>query len=106
MGILNNKPLLFGIGAVLFLAFPAGFFVYVLVIGTMFLMRSMDARLSGKTNEEVSEEMSPTQQTFFYLMKHTTTPKVAHNGEHSKLSEYEKETWNDIVTQLREEDSK
>jgi hypothetical protein len=106
MKILNNKPLLFIIGAILLFALPVAFAVYIIVISAMFLMRSLDARLSIKSEDEIAEEMSPVQQTYFYLMKHSTTPLLSDNGEHSELSKYEKETWESIVSGIREEDSK
>lgn len=105
MQFLNNKKTLISVGVVLLFLFPIGFFIYATVVGSMFLIRSIEGKTQEKTATEVAEDTTPTRQTFFYLMKLSNSKKLSHNGEYSMLSDYENQTWNQIVETLRKEDN-
>lgn len=105
MQFVNNKTALITFGLLLLFLFPIGFFIYITIIASIFMVKTLDGKSSTKTATEVAAEMTPTQQTFFYLMKHNQSTNVSHNGEYSKLSKYETDAWNEIVETLRKEDS-
>lgn len=53
------------------------------------------------------DEESNTQKTTLASIKEKLKPEVLeHNGEHAKLSDYEQRTWDNIVLELRDEESR
>ena len=97
--------MLFAIGVFLLFLLPVVFFIYVLTLGTVWLVRDMNKRL--KADPADLDEESNTPKTTLASIKEKLKPEVLeHNGEHAKLSDYEQRTWDNIVLELRDEESR